>query len=83
MGAYTNSQGFPAVREVVARFIGKRDGHPSDKEQIVLTDGASSGVRLLHQTMLPPGEKDGVLVHIPQDPLYSALPALFDGYLQQ
>merc|ERR1719169_313826 len=81
VGAYTNSMGFPVVREEVARFIAQRDGYPSDPERIFITDGASSGVRFLYQTMLRPGRKDGVLVPIPQYPLYSALTTVNDGYL--
>lgn len=81
VGAYTNSMGFAVVREEVASFIAKRDGYPSDPEQIFITDGASAGVRLMYQAMLRPGKKDGVLVPIPQYPLYSALTTVYDGYL--
>eukprot|EP00401_Gymnodinium_catenatum_P016675 CAMPEP_0117606498 /NCGR_PEP_ID=MMETSP0784-20121206/79743_1 /TAXON_ID=39447 /ORGANISM="" /LENGTH=513 /DNA_ID=CAMNT_0005409581 /DNA_START=76 /DNA_END=1618 /DNA_ORIENTATION=+ len=81
VGAYTNSMGFRVVREEVAEFIARRDGHPSSADDIFITDGASAGVKLLYQAMLRPGGKDGVLVPIPQYPLYSALTALFDGYL--
>lgn len=81
LGAYSNSQGWAVVREEVADFIAQRDGHPSDPEQIFLTDGASAGVRMFYQTMLRPGQPDGMLVPIPQYPLYSALTTLFGGHL--
>lgn len=43
-GAYSHSQGIPAVRDAVARFIGKRDGFPTTQRQIFLTNGASDAV---------------------------------------
>eukprot|EP00931_Biecheleriopsis_adriatica_P077536 TRINITY_DN51089_c0_g1_i1.p1 TRINITY_DN51089_c0_g1~~TRINITY_DN51089_c0_g1_i1.p1 ORF type:complete len:508 (-),score=128.09 TRINITY_DN51089_c0_g1_i1:51-1574(-) len=81
VGAYTNSMGFASVREEVAEFIQRRDGYQSDLNNIFITDGASAGVRLLYQAMIRPGKNDGVLVPIPQYPLYSALTTLFDGHL--
>eukprot|EP00747_Dinoflagellata_sp_TGD_P103429 gnl/TRDRNA2_/TRDRNA2_168957_c1_seq1.p1 gnl/TRDRNA2_/TRDRNA2_168957_c1~~gnl/TRDRNA2_/TRDRNA2_168957_c1_seq1.p1 ORF type:complete len:538 (+),score=101.63 gnl/TRDRNA2_/TRDRNA2_168957_c1_seq1:1-1614(+) len=83
VGAYSNSQGVEVVREEVASFIEARDGIPgsSSPDNIFLTDGASAGVRMLYQAMLRPGQADGVLVPIPQYPLYSALSTLFDGKL--
>jgi alanine transaminase len=47
-----------------------RDGFPSDPEHIFLTAGASAGVSQLLNVALSPG--DGVLVPIPQYPLYTA-----------
>lgn len=85
MGAYSNSQGIKTVREEVAKFIGARDGTPPvDPEQIFLTNGASEGVRYLMQSLLRSrlaGFNDGVLVPIPQYPLYSALTTLLNGQL--
>lgn len=43
-GAYTHSQGIPAVREAVAKFIERRDGVPSDARHVFLTNGASDAV---------------------------------------
>jgi aspartate/methionine/tyrosine aminotransferase len=83
IGAYTDSAGILAVRQEVADFIEARDGHPADPQQIFLTDGASAGVRLMMQIMTRPKPdfNDGLLVPIPQYPLYSALTAVFDGNL--
>jgi aspartate/methionine/tyrosine aminotransferase len=36
---------------------------------------------MFYQTMLRPGQPDGMLVPIPQYPLYSALTTLFGGHL--
>lgn len=81
MGAYTsNSKGFEFVREAVCKFIEKRDG-PAVKasvDNIYLTNGASEGVRQAFSLLLR-DQLDGVMVPIPQYPLYSALLTLEGG----
>ena len=42
-GAYSNSQGVPAIRQHVADFIQARDGYASSADNIFLTNGASTG----------------------------------------
>ncbi|KAF3959609.1 hypothetical protein CMV_015589, partial [Castanea mollissima] len=80
LGAYSDSRGLPGVRKEVAEFIERRDGYPSDPELIYLTDGASKGVMQILNTIIR-GEGDGVLVPVPQYPLYSAAISLFGGSL--
>lgn len=83
VGAYTESQGILSIREEVSRFLEKRDGYPSDPNDIFLTNGASEGVRFCMQTLLRDpreGFNDGVLTPIPQYPLYSALTTLLQGH---
>ncbi|KAG5522084.1 hypothetical protein RHGRI_034328 [Rhododendron griersonianum] len=80
LGAYSDSRGLPGVRKEVAEFIGRRDGYPSDPELIFLTDGASKGVMQILNTIIR-GEGDGILVPVPQYPLYSATISLFGGSL--
>lgn len=71
VGAYSQSQGAPGIRASVAKFIERRDGYPADVENIYLSAGASSGVNtLLH--VICANDKTGVLVPIPQYPLYTA-----------
>lgn len=71
LGAYSESKGIKVVREAVAEFIRERDGIPADAESIYLTDGASKGVQtVLRMVVAEP--TDGVLIPIPQYPLYSA-----------
>lgn len=71
VGAYSASQGVPAIRQSVAKFIEERDGYPADPKDIYLTAGASSGVNtLMHVICASP--QTGVLVPIPQYPLYTA-----------
>ena len=81
VGAYTtNSKGWTYVREAVADFISRRDGVRTDPERVYLTNGASEGIRIL-MSMLIRDENDGVLVPIPQYPLYSALATLTRAHL--
>ncbi len=75
-GAYTVSSGIAFIRDAVAEFITKRDGIPADKSRIVLTDGASKGVQAA-LTMILKGGNDGVMIPIPQYPLYSATLTLY------
>jgi alanine transaminase len=86
VGAYSESQGLAVVREEVADFLGRRDGIAGDPSSIFLTNGASDGVRLCMQTIIrdPHQEgspRDGILVPIPQYPLYSALSTLTQAEL--
>ena len=82
VGAYSNSQGVDFVREEVAEFIANRDGFPASAEDIFLTDGASAGVRATYTTMIDSlSGMDGMLVPIPQYPLYSALTTLHNAQL--
>lgn len=80
LGAYSDSRGLPGIRKEVAEFIGRRDGYPSDPELIYLTDGASKGVMQILQTVIR-GSGDGILVPVPQYPLYSAAISLYGGSL--
>ncbi|KAK1365723.1 Alanine transaminase [Heracleum sosnowskyi] len=80
LGSYSDVGGLPGIRKEVAEFIVKRDGYPSDPELIYLTDGASKGVMQILQTIIR-GQSDGILVPIPQHPLYSAAISLYGGSL--
>jgi len=76
LGAYTQSEGLPFIREAIANFIEKRDGIKADYKKIMLTDGASKGIQLVF-TMLMKDSKSGFMIPIPQYPLYSATIALY------
>ncbi len=78
LGAYTDSKGFLFVRQAVARFVQERDGIPADPEAIYLTDGASKAAQAVLRLLIA-SEKDGILIPIPQYPLYSATLTLFGG----
>jgi alanine transaminase len=78
VGAYSHSQGIPLVREEVAEFLRERDGVHANASDLFLTDGASPAARML-MSLLIRGPKDGVMVPVPQYPLYSATIALHAG----
>ncbi|KAL0946263.1 hypothetical protein HGRIS_012518 [Hohenbuehelia grisea] len=78
IGAYSHSQGVPFIRQNVAKFIEERDGYPSNPDHIFLTAGASAGVSLLI-SMLISTPKAGILIPIPQYPLYTATLAQYNG----
>ena len=71
-GAYTGSQGVLGFRQDVADFITERDGHKAYPGNIFLTNGASSAIELI-LTSLISSDLDGVMIPIPQYPIYSAL----------
>ena len=78
LGAYSESKGVRCVREAVAAFIHDRDGIDADAEAIYLTDGASKGVQTALRILIS-GPDDGIMIPIPQYPLYSATITLYDG----
>jgi aspartate/methionine/tyrosine aminotransferase len=78
LGAYTESKGYRFVREAVASFIAARDGIRADPDAIFLTDGASKGVQTVLRILVSEAT-DGVLIPIPQYPLYSATITLYGG----
>ena len=78
VGAYSQSAGAPVIRESVAKFIERRDGHPSDASSIYLSAGASSAVHsLMHIVCSKP--ETGILIPIPQYPLYTATLSVLDA----
>jgi aspartate/methionine/tyrosine aminotransferase len=78
VGAYSESKGVRFIREAVAAFIAERDGITSDPDAIFLTDGASKGVQSVLRILIS-GPGDGIMIPIPQYPLYSATITLYEG----
>ncbi|KAG8629295.1 hypothetical protein KVT40_003160 [Elsinoe batatas] len=78
VGAYSQSHGAPGIRQSVADFIERRDGFPSDKDSVYLSNGASGGVNTLMHVVCA-NEKSGILVPIPQYPLYTATLSLLNA----
>ncbi len=78
LGAYSESRGVRFIREAVAEFILERDHIGVDPDAIFLTDGASKGVQTILRLLLA-GPRDGIMVPIPQYPLYSATITLYEG----
>mmetsp|Transcript_17792 Transcript_17792/g.23475 ORF Transcript_17792/g.23475 Transcript_17792/m.23475 type:complete len:484 (-) Transcript_17792:352-1803(-) len=80
IGAYGDSRGAPIFRQACADYITRRDGISANPENIFITNGASESVRVCLKTLIR-GEKDGVMVPLPQYPLYSASVRLYGGQL--
>ncbi|XP_043280790.1 alanine aminotransferase 1 [Venturia canescens] len=79
VGSYSESTGIEVIRKHVANYIYKRDGIPSDHNNIILSNGASDGIKsflkLFNEHLN--GKPSGVMIPIPQYPLYSAALAEF------
>jgi len=76
MGAYSDSAGQLFIREAIAKYIDKRDevnsgSLNSNPDNIFLTNGASEAVKYIID-MLIAEQNDGIMIPIPQYPLYSA-----------
>lgn len=79
LGAYSNSAGVQVIRDDIARFIEKRDGIGSvDPDDVVMSTGASGSIVALLKMMVR-GPDDGIMIPIPQYPLYSACLAEFNA----
>lgn len=78
VGAYSASTGVPVIRESIARFLERRDGFPADPAHIYLSGGASAGVNTL-LNVLCADQSTGILVPIPQYPLYTATLSLLNA----
>jgi aspartate/methionine/tyrosine aminotransferase len=78
-GAYSHSKGARIFRDDVAAFIKKRDeGVASDPEDIYLTNGASAGIENVMKALIA-DPSCGLMIPIPQYPIYSALLDLHNG----
>jgi aspartate/methionine/tyrosine aminotransferase len=77
LGAYTESKGPCFIREAVAEYVDTRDdvaataGVRSDPEAIFLTNGASEAAKHIIDILIAE-RNDGIMIPIPQYPLYSA-----------
>ena len=78
LGAYSESRGVRFIREAIAEFIKARDGAGIDPDDIYLTDGASKGVQAILRLLIA-DPNDGIMIPIPQYPLYSATLTLYEG----
>lgn len=77
-GAYSHSKGAMCFRDDVAHFLQQRDGVPAEPEDIFLTNGASNAISMV-LTALIADSTCGVMIPIPQYPIYSATIDLLDG----
>eukprot|EP00419_Tripos_fusus_P062242 CAMPEP_0172915998 /NCGR_PEP_ID=MMETSP1075-20121228/195352_1 /TAXON_ID=2916 /ORGANISM="Ceratium fusus, Strain PA161109" /LENGTH=502 /DNA_ID=CAMNT_0013775181 /DNA_START=73 /DNA_END=1580 /DNA_ORIENTATION=+ len=77
-GAYSSPQGHLVFREEVASYLSLRDETDTSVDDVFLTDGASAAIKMVLQLILR-GSEDGILLPIPQYPLYSAMTVLLGG----
>lgn len=77
-GAYTHSKGARCFRDDVAAFLEKRDGLKADPEALFLTNGASAGIQHILNCLIA-DSNCGVMIPIPQYPIYSATVDLLGG----
>ncbi|KAL3276695.1 hypothetical protein HHI36_012065 [Cryptolaemus montrouzieri] len=80
VGSYTDSPGIEIIRRHCAEYIQQRDGVPSDWQNIILGSGASDCIKNILKLLICEvcDKKPGVMVPIPQYPLYSASLAEFN-----
>ncbi|KHN72520.1 Alanine aminotransferase 2 [Toxocara canis] len=74
VGAYTPSPGIECIRKHCAEYITRRDGIPTDYENIVISAGTTEGIRNVLKLFVNTqgNRKVGIMIPIPQYPLYSA-----------
>lgn len=75
LGSYSASQGVECIRKDIAAYIEQRDeGVPSNWEDVFLTTGASDGIMTILRLLVSGkgSSRTGVMIPIPQYPLYSA-----------
>jgi len=77
-GAYSHSQGVLAFRKDICEFLRKRDGVGADPDNIFMTNGASAGIDMIFTSMIS-DENSGIMIPIPQYPIYTALIELKKG----
>ncbi|XP_026480861.1 alanine aminotransferase 2-like [Ctenocephalides felis] len=80
-GSYSESTGIPIIRQHIAEYIQRRDGGiPASAEDVLLTCGATGAITELMQLLAcnEGDKKAGILVSIPQFPIYSANVAKFN-----
>lgn len=83
IGAYSDSAGVRVIREDVANYITERDGLPSNPDDIFLCTGASDGIKTIMKLLMTGksgNERAGIMIPIPQYPLYTATIAEYNAY---
>lgn len=71
-GSYTESRGIMLVRKNVAQFISQRDHIKAKPDSVYLVNGATEGIKMMLQMCLMGEHQVGVMIPIPQYPLYTA-----------
>ena len=80
---FSASPGIDIIRQDVAEYISTRDGHASNPDDIILSTGASDGIKSVLNLLMTGGvgnERAGIMIPVPQYPLYSATLTEFNAY---
>ncbi|MFH4974292.1 hypothetical protein AB6A40_001001 [Gnathostoma spinigerum] len=74
VGSYGPSPGIECIRKHCADYISQRDGIPANSDDIYITAGATEGIRNILKLFVNEKARKpvGVMIPIPQYPLYSA-----------
>ncbi|KAI9282602.1 pyridoxal phosphate-dependent transferase [Sporodiniella umbellata] len=72
LGAYPDPKGVCHIRKNIASFLQRRDGYAADPDTIFLTQGAGEGIYRVLQILHQPDLLSGVMLPIPQYPIYTA-----------
>lgn len=65
--------GIDSIRTHISEFIEKRDKYPSDMQNIFIADGASDAIKNILRLFTSNDDvQSGVMIPIPQYPIYSA-----------
>jgi glutamate--glyoxylate aminotransferase len=80
LGAYSDSRGNAFIRQEISNFIAHNSNSPSNPDTVFISNGASECVRMMLYALIR-GPSDGIMVPIPQYPLYSASITLYGGEL--
>jgi alanine transaminase len=83
IGSYSESVGVEVIRRDVADYISKRDGGiPADYSDVFLCGGASDGIKSILKLLMTGRDfpQAGIMIPIPQYPLYTATIAEYNAY---
>lgn len=83
IGSYSDSSGVRVIREDIAKYIAERDGQPSSPDDIFLSTGASDSIKTILKLLMTGqsgNKRAGIMIPIPQYPLYTATIAEYDAY---
>ncbi|XP_041375568.1 alanine aminotransferase 2-like [Gigantopelta aegis] len=83
VGAYSDSAGVRVIREDIAKYIAERDAFPCDPDNIYLSTGASDSIKSVLKLLMTGKSGDdraGIMIPIPQYPLYTATIAEYNAY---
>jgi alanine transaminase len=84
IGSYSDSVGVEVIRNDIAAYITQRDGGiPCDPNNIFLSTGASDGIKSILKLLMTGREhpQAGIMIPIPQYPLYTATIAEYNAYM--